>query len=170
VRKQKSDDVAKAKKQPEKSRAQRRAESSSASVKSVEVEANEDIREEAEIDAPESIGEVIGIQETDATPPSKFPTGRDEEVRGAANEPEKGGGKVKLTAYQRKMLKKGKTLQEIEEMQVAKLAEKEVESTSALKEKQQSEENGEDNDKVTEDVGQPISGAIRKKKKLSKCD
>ena len=102
-----------------------------------------------------------------------------EETSGSGKVTEGGSVKAKLTPYQRKMLKKGKTLEDIEALQAKKQQAKEetAAAAAALQEKEtleQSEDMGtltqEENnkDKGPASTAHPTSNSNNKKKKLSK--
>ena len=77
-------------------------------------------------------------------------------------------GKARLTPYQRKMLKKGKTLEEIEQILAEKKKEKEFEEQQATFKTDEQENNSSDKEESVDNSGESMSLGNTKKKKLNK--
>lgn len=126
------------------------------------VEERDDDRSESNVENGTTSNLSSDIEATVDCPPDQAP----------ASKAKKSGGKAKLTPYQRKMLKKGMTLEEIEEAQKQKQKEKDDQEAAALADKLELEAEGNDcdNQDDVDDLGvsSSLPSAAGKKKKLSK--
>ena len=167
------------KKKPRKTKAQRQAESAALKEQQGEEEEEEEGDNDRECDDSTTSGkeksqnEEVIVDITDSAAAVVIEEKSCAEGLDSVEEKEQtkqkgSSGKAKLTPYQRKMLKKGKTLEEIEQMQSDKQKEKdEQEQAAALREKE-AEENHEGGADDKAEVAPQSANNTGKKKKLSK--